>query len=79
MERTVTGMAEYNANEFFGAERKMTNGDRIRSLSDEELAEYIWNYKLCHPDDCPYPDGGGAECIKCTLDWLQQEVDADDN
>ena len=25
---------------------KMTNADRIRSMTDEELAEFLWNFNL---------------------------------
>ena len=50
----------------------MTNGDRFRKLSDEELAEKLstqtfWN---CPPRDSGCPGG----CRKCWLDWLKQEV-----
>ena len=26
--------------------REMTNADKIRSMSDEELAEFLWNFNL---------------------------------
>lgn len=65
----------YDPNEFFGAERKMTNADRIRSLSDKELTEWIvgMHYSYCCPNegahDCK------PTCRACWLDWLKQEVD----
>ena len=31
----------------------LSNADRIRSMSDEELAEYICNISKCAPDYCP--------------------------
>lgn len=52
-----------------------TNADRIRNMSDVELAELI---------PCPYMKGQYDECIhgwqsydciKCTLDWLQLEAE----
>ena len=53
----------------------MTNGDKIRSMTDEELAE---NFQaMCPPDhegiftlECTY----GAGCRDCWLVWLEQEV-----
>jgi len=48
----------------------LTNGDRIRTMADEELAGVIM---------CPH-DGGSsglcvlescANCFKCSLDWLK--------
>lgn len=46
----------------------MTNADRIRSMSDEELAKII---------RCPYeideePCVNPGSCLDCCLDWLQQ-------
>ena len=47
-----------------------TNADRIRSMSDEELADCL------APTGCPYdicPEAG-ITCNKCWLDWLKQEA-----
>ena len=52
-----------------------TNADRIRNMSDEELAEEA---------PCPYMKGQYDECIhgwhdydcsKCKLEWLQSEAE----
>lgn len=54
---------------------KQTNADRIRNMSDEELAESM---------PCPYMKDPYDECIhgwhdydcnKCKLEWLQSEVE----
>ena len=68
----------------------MTNADRIRSMTDEELADF-----LCHWDDCLTTEGLGyntenvcgtwictapgggdinGECQVCALAWLKQEA-----
>lgn len=44
--------------------KKMTNADRIRSMTDEELAEFLTK-KFCH--------GIGENLIK---EWLESECDA---
>ena len=54
-------------------EYKMTNADRIRAMSDEELAKIIE-----HELGCPVT--GGCEkmpkdCKACWLDWLQQPAE----
>lgn len=49
----------------------MTNGDRIRSLTDEELASVV----MC-PADITLRDTECDQhnnCMECTLDWLQRE------
>lgn len=60
---------------------KKTNGDRIRAMSDEELATVIaWPYIASPPwcaehTTCPFISEDPTPCDKCALDWLKQEVD----
>lgn len=65
--------------------KPMTNADRIRNMSDEELAEFLEGFTIC--DHCEY-----YKNERCTLDnpcvhgfaqamaqkWLQAEVDGDE-
>ena len=63
----------------------MTNADRIRAMSDEELAGFLM--KLMHNNvQCfgegmfPYhPCPQEQNCKQCGLDWLQQPVEEDDH
>lgn len=50
--------------------KPMTNADRIRSMSDEELAECM-AYKIAACYGCEAPDG--SYCKQCWLDWLRGE------
>lgn len=51
----------------------ITNADRIRSMSDEELAEFITDYVGC--ERCPITWCVGDEsCISAILEWLKSEV-----
>ena len=50
-----------------------TNADRIRAMSDEELASILG-------DKCICPDTGNCtrhygDCIACWLEWLQQPAE----
>ena len=61
--------------------KKHTNADRIRSFSDEELADYIFGVSvhekpcvLCS-DDCDFCELTDEECKNRTLEWLQSEVE----
>ena len=55
--------------------------DRIRAMSDEEMAKTFANYVSCH--DCPIPYCKARftmerlGCIGNWLDWLRQEVTVD--
>ena len=51
-------------------EKPQTNADRIRAMSDEELAEFI--------SSCGCPDHAKscmASCTDCTLKWLKQPAE----
>lgn len=52
-----------------------TNADRIRSMSDEELAEMFsntWDCTSCLVDDCT-----GQWCKEKLLEWLKQPAKED--
>ena len=59
-------------------ETSRTNADRIRNMSDEELAEFLAYNAYCEEcyvekdDSCCYPDG---TCKQKHLDWLQSEAE----
>ena len=48
-----------------------TNADRIRAMSDEELAE--WHETCPHIDEECTMKG----CVKCILEWLQQPAEGE--
>ena len=53
----------------------MTNADRIRSMNDEELAEFLdENAEYCHVGLCK----DGETCRICCLRWLQMPAEEDD-
>ena len=52
--------------------RQMTNADRIRAMSDEELAEFL----SCCGCPCPARDCH-ASCKDCILDWLKQPAEVE--
>ena len=52
--------------------RKITNADKIRSMSDEELAEFLHDY-INHT--CSYCKECKSSCTKQNLEWLQSEAE----
>lgn len=55
----------------------MTNGDRIRQMTDEKLAEWLDLHGECN--QCAYhPSQCKTECNEGHLKWLRKEVDEDD-
>ena len=57
------------------AGKPMTNADRIRAMSDEELASLIMGIPD-YPCDEKIPAGECDEkCEKCILEWLQQPAE----
>lgn len=51
-----------------------TNADRIRSMTDEELADWVANLHCPHYEDDDYTCD---DCEECWRDWLKQEVNDD--
>ena len=51
----------------------MTNGDKIRQMTDEELADI---FQLSDCENCPYwhNNCGARMCRIGFLEWLKQEV-----
>ena len=60
--------------------KPITNADRLRSMSDEELAEWLVTVPMSHEEVCPNPmpkecrGGDRGTCIQCWLDWLKKEA-----
>ena len=67
-----------------------SNGDKIRCMTDEELAEFLCKWDSCQSTEglgyntlrvgnsylCDAPGGGDirGECQVCALEWLKQEA-----
>lgn len=62
----------------FGCEKwhrnKLTNGDRIRQMTDEELRDFLDGF-LC--DQVGACRAGDMNCDECCLKWLKQEAKED--
>ena len=54
------------------AKKPQTNADRIRSMTDEELAEVLFGSCIEHMgvEECSHPE---EACKSCVLDWLKAE------
>ena len=58
--------------------KKQTNADRIRAMSDEELAEFIKNIKV-RAVFCKAVKGNDAFEALCSTEWLQMPAEEDDH
>ena len=57
-------------------EKLQTNADRIRSMTDEELAELLLDgCRGSKCDDQPQNEFGSVNCFQCRLTWLQQPAE----
>ena len=63
---------------------KLTNADRIRNMSDEEMASVLFSGCIDSMDleECPYASESELDnnkirkiCKKCVLEWLQSEAE----
>ena len=56
--------------------KEQTNADRIRAMSDEELCDFLGQYKFCDIceegcEACTY----NGDCDKRLMDWLKQPAE----
>ena len=59
--------------------RTKTNADKIRSMTDEEMAEFLTPVKCvdCHLLDCGVGEiGNNKTCEERVLEWLKQDADS---
>ena len=54
--------------------KPMTNADRIRNMTDEELADFFRHYISCAFCDVRTDTCGDDDCKDLMLKWLQAEV-----
>lgn len=71
----VTAMDALRAQQERENPKPMTNADRIRAMSDEELVSILMGVPD-YPCDVKIPAGECDEkCEKCILDWLRKQVE----
>lgn len=57
---------------------KKTNADKIRNMTDEEMARFFdLEAFLCPWCDMSCGDAEELPCSKCMLEWLKQEAEHD--
>ena len=56
-------------------EYRMTNAEKIRSMTDEELAEMLWKTGRNYRAVCADPVVDYKEHIDHLIDWLQQPAE----
>ena len=61
-----------------GGKEVQTTADRIRAMSDEELVDFLGEYRFCDIcdegcEDCSYH----GDCNKRLLEWLKQPAEVE--
>ena len=57
----------------------LTNADRIRAMSDEELAEFLWDFNLADVSTVKMGEFGPHMFRYRLKEWLQQPAEEDDH
>lgn len=52
----------------------MTNADKIRAMTDEELADWLCDHTDCYNCEADLGNGLWEQCRKVLLERLKQEV-----
>lgn len=58
-------------------QKKQTNADKIRQMSDEEIANLLLKFDVCGQMSLSECSLHNCNCESCVLDWLKQEVEGD--
>ena len=61
--------------EYEKAQKPMTNADRIRSMSDEELARIFVKAPLCRASETKVDCRQTKSCLQCLTEWLKQPAE----
>lgn len=70
-EKVLTSFAKcYKRDRLLKKQKMQTNADKIRSMTDEELARVM--DMVCPPDTAC---NDGQQCIKCWIEWLKQPAE----
>ena len=70
-EKVLTSFVKcYKRDRLLKEQKMQTNADKIRSMTDEELARVM--DMVCPPDTAC---NDGQQCIKCWIEWLKQPVE----
>ena len=56
-----------------------TNADRIRAMTDEELAEFLWDFNLADVSTVKMGEFGPHMFRYRLKEWLQQPAEEDDH
>lgn len=78
----TTDHEHYRATEEFARRlidhtKPMTNGDRIRAMTDREIAEWLSCPAVVEGKRCFYPGPREKMCLDCCFDWLREPVKED--
>ena len=60
-----------------GHKAPLTNADRIRSMTDEELAEFLWNFNLADVSTGKMGEFGPHMFRYRLKEWLQMPAEED--
>ena len=55
--------------------KQMTNADRIRAMSDEELCKLLMAIPDIPCEQNGYPEKCNLKCAECTMKWLRQPAE----
>ena len=65
-------------NKYFWKNEPLTNAQKIRSMSDEELAKLLLDgCRGSKCDDQPQNEWGNVNCFQCRMNWLQMPAEED--
>lgn len=79
LDMAISALRKQDVTDSHEKNEPLTNAQKIRSMSDEELAEFLWNFNLADVSTDKLGEFGPHMFRYRLKEWLQQPAEEDDH
>ena len=78
LDMAISALRKQDVTDSHEKNEPLTNAQKIRSMTDEELAEFLWNFNLADVSTGKMGEFGPHMFRHRLKEWLQQPAEEDD-
>ena len=79
LDMAISALRKQDVTDSHEKNEPLTNAQKIRSMTDEELAEFLWDFNLADVSTVKMGEFGPHMFRYRLKEWLQQPVEEDDH
>ena len=79
LDMAISALRKQDVTDSHEKNEPLTNAQKIRSMTDEELAEFLWNFNLADVSTGKMGEFGPHRFRYRLKEWLQQPAEEDDH